>query len=155
MAKSRLILICTVLLSTLSLAQSGDVQHYVILPPHSQASIPPILLWDKGSYASWTPSRADIEGLEAQLHRVAEMKIKGWESTPIRIEHPEKYFRQYVGVRHGGKRQIYINAFYDDPPPSDWQKRLFVVIDGATGYWHAFYDPDTKAFSDLTINGRA
>jgi hypothetical protein len=144
-----------VLLSASSLAEAPNVSRFVVLPSHSQASIPPVLLWDKGSYGSWTPSRTEIEGLEAKLPAIAEMKIRGYESTPIRIEHPDKYFRQYVGVRHGGKRQIYINAFIDDPPPSDWQRRLYVVIDGATSYWHAFYDPDTQTFSDLTINSRA
>ena len=148
-------LLCNVLLSMVSFAQAGEMQHYVLLPPHSQASITPVLLWDKGSYATWTPSRTDIEGLETELPQVSKLKIKGWESTPIRIEHPEKYFRQYVGVRHEGHRRIYINAFIDDPPPPDWQKRLYVVVDGATSYWHAFYDPDTKTFSDLTINARA
>ena len=87
--------------------------------------------------------------------QVAELKIRGWEATNIRIDHPDKYFRQYVGVRHRGKRQIYINAFCDDRPPSDWRTRFYVVIDGATCDWHAFYDPGTKTFSDLTINGRA
>jgi hypothetical protein len=113
------------------------------------------LLWDKGSYASWTPSQADIEAVEERIPQISGLKIRFYESTPLRIENPERYFRQYVGVTHNGKRQIYINAFCDDPPPSDWRSRLYVVIDGATGYWHVFYDPDTKTFSDLTINARA
>jgi hypothetical protein len=86
--------------------------------------------------------------------QVTGLKIRGYETTPIRIDHPDKYFRQYVGVRHHGKRQIYVNAFCFDPPP-DWRKRFYVVIDGDLGFWHAFYDPETKTFSDLTINPRA
>jgi hypothetical protein len=151
----RHVLISIVLFSTLAPAQAPQVQHYVVLPPRSQASILPILLWDKGSYASWTPSQTDVEELDSRLSQISELKIKGWESTIIRIEHPEKYFRQYVGVKHQGKREIYINAFRDDPPPVGWRTRLYVVIDGDIGYWHAFYDPDTKTFSDLTINSRA
>ncbi len=148
-------LIGLVLFFALTPPQVPETQRYVVLPPHSQASIAPVLLWDKGSYSSWTPSQADIEGLEARLSQVSKLKIRGWESTPIRIEHPEKYFRQYIGVRHDGKRRIYINTFCVDPPPSDWRTRLVVVIDGATCFWHAFYDPDTKTFTDLTINPRA
>ena len=109
----------------------------------------------QGQLSSWTPSQTDIEGLESRLSQISRLKIRGWESTPIRIDHPEKYFRQYVGVKHNGKREIYINAFDDDPPPQDWRTRLYVVSDGDIGYWHAFYDPDTKIFSDLTINYRA
>ena len=151
----RCALICIVLLSALAAGQAPQGQRFVILPPQSQATIPPVVLWDKGSYASWTPSQTDIEGLESRLSQISRLKIRGWESTPIRIDHPEKYFRQYVGVKHNGKREIYINAFDDDPPPQDWRTRLYVVSDGDIGYWHAFYDPDTKIFSDLTINYRA
>ncbi len=155
MTMNRHALICIVLFSTLVPAQLPQVQRYAVLPPHSQATILPVLQWDKGSYASWTPSQTDIEGLESKLSQISELKIRSWESTSIRIEHPEKYFRQYVGVKHHGKREIYINAFDDDPPPPGWRTRLYVVVDGDIGYWHAFYDPDTKTFSDLTINARA
>jgi len=148
-------LICIVLFSTIAPAQAPQVQRYVVLPPHSQATVLPVLLWGKGSYASWTPSQTDIEDLELKLPQISELKIKGWESTGIRKDHPEKYFRQYVGVKLHGKREIYINAFCDDPPPPDWRTRLYVVIDGDIGYWHAFYDTNKKTFSDLTINYRA
>ncbi len=143
------------LCAVMSSAQVPMVQRYVVLPHHSQALTPPVLLWDRGSYASWVPSDAEIQILEANIPRISELKIRFYEATPLRIEHPERYFRQYVGVKHNGKRRIYINAFCDDPPPLDWRSRLYVVIDGATGYWHAFYDPDTGTFSDLTVNARA
>src|SRR6185437_990222 len=143
------------LLCTLLPAQTPAVERYVALPSHSQLSIPPVLMWDKGSYASWTPSQADIEGVEQRISHISELKIRGLEATSARIEHPDKYFRQYVGVRHSGKRRIYINAFCVDPPPSDWRKRLYVVYDGATCFWQAFYDPSAGTFSDLTINPRA
>ena len=155
MLKNLYAFIFAIFVGALSFAQTADVQRYIVLPPNSQGFMLPVLLWDKGSYASWTPSRADIEGLEARLSVVSGLKIRGYESTALRIDRPEKYFRQYVGVRHGGRHQIYINAFCDDPPPSNWKKTFYVVIDGDLGYWHAFYDPDTKTFSDLTINPRA
>lgn len=147
--------ICAFLISALLFAQTAERQRYVVLPSNSQGFMLPVLLWDKGSYASWNPGRTDIEDLEAKLSGISALKIRGYESTNLRIEHPERYFRQYIGVRHRGKHQIYINAFCDDPPPSNWQRTFYVVIDGAMGYWHAFYDPETKTFSELTINPRA
>jgi hypothetical protein len=78
----------------------------------------------------------------------------GWSSN-IRIEHPEQWLRQYIGVSPRKQRRIYINAFCDNQPPSDWRDHLYTVIDGATCYWQALYDPVPKTFSNLTINARA
>ena len=148
-------LLCVILYSAFAHSQTAEMQRYVVLRQRSQGAIPPNLLWDHGSYGSWVPSDEEIRTLEANLAHIANLKIRFYESTPLRIEHPETYFRQYVGVMHNGKRRIYVNAFGDDPPPANWRSRLYVVIDGATGYWHAFYDPETQSFSDLTINARA
>lgn len=109
---------------------------------------------DVDSYGSWEPSKAEIDGLEAGLSVVSKMKVKGWPSN-IHIERPERYFRQYIGVSHQRQRRIYINAFCVNPPPSDWLIHLYAVIDGATCFWQALYDPLTKSFSNLTINARA
>lgn len=152
---NRQVLGCSIIFAALANAEAPNVRRYTVLPPHSQGSFAPVLLWDRGSYASWVPSSAEIQTLEANLAQVSELKIRFYESTPLRVAHPEMYFRQYVGVRHNGKRRIYINAFRDDPPPANWQSRLYVVIDGATSYWHAFYDPETRTYSELTINARA
>jgi len=109
---------------------------------------------DGDSYGSWEPSKADIDGLEAGLADVAKMIITGWPSV-VRIEHPERYYRQYIRVSHRNQRRIYINAFCVDPPPPNWRTRLYFVDDGATCFWQALYDPVTKTFSKLTINARA
>jgi len=53
------------------------------------------------------------------------------------------------------RKSIYVNAFCDNPPPATWKKQIYVVVDGWTCYWQAIYDPATKEFSSLTINGRA
>jgi len=81
-----------------------------------------------------------------------------WQSGGRRtfaVEHSEQYFRQYIGVSHRKQRRIYINAFCDNQPPSDWRDHLYTVIDGTPCYWQAVYDPVTKTFSNLTINARA
>jgi hypothetical protein len=142
------------LLVLTGVAQTPQGQRYVVLSSNSESKFPPRLAWDQGSYGSWKPSSEDIQSVEISLYRISEMNIAGW-PPQVRIEHPERYFRQYVGVSNRGERRIYINAFCDDPPPSDWRKRLHVVIDGATCYWQALYDPATKTFSNLTINARA
>lgn len=136
-------------------AQAPQERRFVVLPSHAAPNIPARVMHDVDSHGSWEPSTADIEGLEAGLKRVSLLKITGWPGSNLRIEHPERYLRQYIGVTHRKQHRIYINAFCDDPPPSDWRVHLYTVIDGATCYWQALYDPVTKTFSTLTINARA
>ena len=138
----------------LGAAQTPPNQRYVVLASNSTPIIPACYACDVDSYGSWDPSKPDIDGLEAGLSIVSGMKIKGWPSK-VHIEHPERYFRQYIGVSHREQRRIYINAFCVDPPPSDWRIHLYTVTDGDRCFWQALYDPVTKTFSDLTINARA
>jgi hypothetical protein len=135
-------------------AQVPKEQRYAVLPSRSVPRIPARVMHDVDSYGSWEPSKSEIDGLESDLPHVSELRITGWSSN-IHIEHPEEYFRQYVGVSHRGQRRIYVNAFCVDPPPSDWRDHLYVVVDGATCFWQALYDPIARTFSDLTINARA
>ena len=134
--------------------QGQTEPRFVVLPSNAALTIPARVMGDVDSHGSWEPTRDDIDGLDGRLSQISRLKITGW-SSAIRIEHPERYFRQYIGVTHAGQRRIYINAFCDDPPPSDWRIHLYEVIDGATCYWQALYDPRNKKFSNLTINARA
>lgn len=102
----------------------------------------------------WQPSRADIENLEINLPQIAELTPKGWPPV-VRIEHPPKYYRQYIGVSQGGKRRIFVNAFLNIAYAQDWRNRLVVVRDGDIGFWHAMYDPASQKFSDFEINPHA
>jgi hypothetical protein len=137
-----------------SASTSSQQIKYVVLPWRSVPTIPSRVMGDVERHGSWQPEQTDIDGLEKGLSHISGLNVMGWKSN-IHIEHPEQYFRQYVGVSRKGNRQIYINAFCDDPPPTDWRSHLLVVDDGATCYWQALYDPATKTFSNLTINARA
>ncbi|MGO9796229.1 MAG: hypothetical protein ACLPLZ_09055 [Terracidiphilus sp.] len=132
----------------------GQQQRYIVLPQSAGNLGSFRLFGDDTQLGSWMPSQADVEGLEANLSQISALGETGWKSTR-HIESPERYYRQYMGVTARRKRLIYINAFCDDPPPPDWKTRLLVVADGWTCYWQVFYDPVTKQFSNLTINGRA
>jgi hypothetical protein len=103
---------------------------------------------------SWSPTEANLDTLDANISQISNMKIYGWDSR-IHIDHPEQYFRQYIAVLVDDKEKIFVNAFCDKEPPSNWHDRLFLVIDGATCYWQVLYDPATKQFSNLRINARA
>jgi hypothetical protein len=128
-------------------AQAQQETHFVVLSSSAAKNINAV-------QTTWSPTKVDIDDAEANISQVAILKAEGW-SSMIQIDHPERYFRQYVPVRRAGKRVLYLNAFCDENTPAYWRKRLVIVTDGGTCYWQAFYDPATKKYSHLTINGRA
>jgi hypothetical protein len=127
--------------------QAQQETHYAVLASSAAKYIYAV-------QTAWSPTEADIAKAEAGITQIAMLKAEGWSYT-VHIEHPERYFRQYVPIRHAGTNILYVNAFCDEHPPADWRKRLIIVADGATCYWQAFYDPATKKYSHLTINARA
>ena len=128
-------------------AQAQQETHFVVLSSSAAKSINAV-------QTTWSQTKVDIDDAEANISQVAILQAEGW-SSMIHIDHPERYFRQYVPVRRAGKRVLYLNALCDENPPAYWRKRLVIVADGATCYWQAFYDPATKKYSHLTINSRA
>ena len=145
----KVLIITGILLVQLTASRGQSDQRAVILPQGGAREI--------ARGGTWQPTKEDIAGLEASLEQVSHLKPEnGPASSSDHIEHPEGYFRQYVGVIRAGKRRIYVNAFCSDfPPPPDWQKRLVVILDGGTCVWQAIYDPSAKRFLSLRINGVA
>ena len=138
-------------------APGQQEQRSVLLPAHEVKAVSNRYALERSERydGTWQPSKADLDGLDASLSQISEMKIFGWDSR-IHIERPEQYFRQYVAVKVSGQSRIFINAFrWPDPPPQNWHDHLYVVYDGAIGFWQALYDPYTKRFSNLRINPRA
>jgi hypothetical protein len=115
----------------------------------------------------WAPSPAQVAELERRLPGwLARQNRRPWVNV--------RYFRQYVGVAHGGRRYIYLNAFPADsvrdnvrlfaelkaknhPAASAmpsylsdanyWREHAIVVCDGGGVYWGVEYDPVTHEFS--------
>jgi len=103
--------------------------------------------------ATWQPTETDVRDMESQLSRISLLQGRAVPSA-WRIDHPDQYFRQYVGIVVGKRKLIYINAFCR-ASPADWHKRAVDACDGATCFWGVLYDTTTREFSDLEINGSA
>ncbi|GGA59880.1 hypothetical protein GCM10011507_09270 [Edaphobacter acidisoli] len=89
-----------------------------------QTKIPGGLVTTQGT---WNPMKVDIDRAEASISQIANLKA---ENTSIHIDHPEGYFRQYLPMRQGGRKLLYVNAFCD--PPNYWRTQLVIVMDGGT-----------------------
>ena len=141
-------MLCGLLSITVAVMPIEPRSRYVLLPV---SAVKGIIRYD----GTWVPTKDEVRELEASVGQIATLPIEGWAQAKLHIEHPENYYRQYVPLRREGRRLIYVSALCDDPPPSYWRTRFVVVVDGATCYWQAFYDPATKRYSHLTINARA
>jgi hypothetical protein len=106
---------------------------------------------------AWNPTEAEIHDLEANLHQVSDLSRKS-DRNFTKIEHPETYFRQYVGILQAGQKRIYINAFCGfngNQPPPLWSVHLITVSDGGSCAWQSLYDPSSKTYLELSVNGVA
>lgn len=111
--------------------------------------------WTPEAKESWKPSKEDISTLEDNLSDISVLVADSC-CMGGGIKDPESYIRQYAGIIINGERYIYINAFapevLDGKKPESVKKPV-VICDGGKGFWGALFNPKTKKFSSLAING--
>ena len=148
----KLTIISTLLFAVLGAAGQQSPQS-VVLPTSEAKNLRFFGLPGKVT-GHWNPQKPDIEVLERNLGQVTRLDSRSWGSA-AHIEHPENYYRQYVGVELNNRRMVFVDAFCDLKGLDYWQQHLVIVSDGATCFWQALYDPDSSKFTFLEINGRA
>lgn len=126
---------------------------FVLLPADQ------IGVWTKyfaptSSAETWEPSLGDMNEVEADLPQITTLS-KTDPDPSRRIDNPTEYYRQYLAVSTNGKRKLFLNAICSAHQDANWRKSLIVVEDGGKCFWHAIYDPSTRTFSDLSVNGTA
>ena len=108
---------------------------------------------------AWELTKADIDSLEVDLSQISGLPKKN-KAPWMQIDHPENYFRQYVGVLQAGQKRVYVSAFCqfmdgDSPTSPEWKNHVLLVSDGGNCFWQALYDPSSRRFLELWVNGRA
>ena len=92
--------------------------------------------------------------MESRLSDISRMRSRG-SIKGFQIKHPEKYYRQYVGIVVSNHKLIYVSAISDELVPLNWKQEPVIVCDGEENYWGVIYDTVLGKFSDLYVNGRA
>jgi hypothetical protein len=100
---------------------------------------------------AWKPTEADIQKMEAHLSRIAGLRTESG-VVGVQIEHPDRYYRQYVGIIIENRKFVFINAFCNDKPTEDWGERIIDYCDGGCS-WGVVYDIGTGKFYPLEMNG--
>lgn len=146
-------------------ARRGDTSRRYIVPAARAATF---YNGPRGSVtAFFQPSEAEVAAFAAELPSFLRSKPTRGSlgSTPSTVSSPidsmaddyardiaqslELYRGQFTGVVLGGVRWVFGNFFADDSPISS----PVDVDDGGECYFQVFYNPATRAFSDLSVNG--
>jgi len=91
--------------------------------------------------------------MESRLSRISRLRTRSG-IVGTRIGHPNRYYRQYLGIIIKNRKFIYINGLCEDKPPESWREMLNDVCDGGCN-WGVVYDVATGKFSHLEMNGVA
>jgi len=102
---------------------------------------------------TWAPSKEELTEMESRFAEIRKLTVLECCIQGEKIKDPERFFMQYAGIVLGGKKLIYINAIPGDPGDF-WKEKAVVICDGGTA-WGVLYDPMTKKFSSLAVNGIA
>lgn len=114
-----------------------------------------------GVDGTWIVPQAIIDKLESDLPKLSKLTAQQCCVPGGKVDNPDAYFRQYVGIMIHGKKYVYINAsrasFSDGNARNNdaWKQTPVMVCDGGKGFWGALYDPENGEFSDLAFNGLA
>jgi hypothetical protein len=119
---------------------------YVVLPSPEASKYRTLY----GLIGGWQPTDANLKQIEEDLPEVSRLPAKNRKPDQY-VVHPEQYDRQYIGVFSWGTRMVLVNAFCR--APEYWHQHVVFVFDGGSCYWQALYDPGTRRFSELRING--
>jgi len=144
------ILWCAVLLSMpIAIAQKN--MRFTVLP-ESEAEEATKLCSRPGAPkfdGTWKPTAADVRSLETRLSRISDLR----DVSGARVAHPDRYYRQYIGILVKKRKLIYINALCESFIHEDSAERFTNMCDGGNCFWGAVYDVSTEQFSDLNMNG--
>lgn len=116
-----------------------------------------------GRSGYWVPDSETIAALELALapalNRALEQEVKDRDQRPAAAE----YYRQYIGIRIGGRQVVYINGFHRSaverraatrPELADgWRTTALIVCDGGSYYFGAEFDPATRQVANIRFNG--
>jgi hypothetical protein len=129
---------------------------FVLLPVSETAIFASSVGTLKPPIESWEPTLGDINDLESNLHQISTLSQE-FHDPNRQINDAGQYFRQYLAVEMDGKKIIFVNALcrIDPGDSNDWRKHLIETVDGGKCYWKALFNPSTRTFSNLIVNGIA
>ena len=112
----------------------------------------PPAAWIQVKGGAWTPAAQITADVQSGIQSYVEAQAVSQGRT---LRPWAEYSFQYQGRIEKGVQYIYVNAFCNALGAEDLDLRFRVVLDGGTCFFNVAYDPKTKRFTELRINGEA
>lgn len=133
---------------------SIDTSRYTIIKFDSSTDAD---LFDSGAKPSIL-SNEEIVRIEALVDKkVTEYnKSKKKGIYPLVINHPEKYYKQFIAVTNPiGEKEVWVNCFCSIHNMSSWRKYKVRVMDGGSCYFQLKINLTKNIVYDFGVNGVA
>lgn len=111
-------------------------------------------MFNTSADGAWTPSEADVAGLESGLTAFLQENSDAVNDTSRILSRLPDYERQYFGLVQGGDKLIQAN-FFCDGEDFDWQETAVLVDDGGDCYFQVIYNTGDETYLSLRINGES
>ena len=101
---------------------------------------------------TWKPSAEEIKEMESRLGDIRKLKVLECCMIGAKVSDPESDYLQYAGIVVKRKKLIYINGISRSDPGASWKEKAVVICDGGNA-WGVLYNPRTRKFFGLAMNG--
>ncbi len=100
----------------------------------------------------WDPGSEMLDQIKAKIKAYVRARAK---AQGRELKNWSAYAFQYQGQEENGRKYIFINAFCVIMKHQSPDKEIIVVMDGGSCFFNLKYNPLSKEFFDLFINGEA
>jgi hypothetical protein len=124
----------------------------------TRQALPPeiVILPTAVSAGGWTPDPAMVLETEKALPAYIRAAAAGSDAQLSKdageiLSRYATYKRQYSGLTIDGRLVLVVNAFC--AWTGDWRRHPVLVLDGGACFFQAWFDPKTRKFTLLSVNG--
>ena len=100
----------------------------------------------------WQPEPQVVSELKAKLQPYVESKAQ---AQGRKMRTWSEYTFQYQGQEEKGRKYVLVNALCHKDQRWNLEKQVVVIFDGGSCFFHLKFDPQTRRYYDLIINGEA
>jgi hypothetical protein len=101
---------------------------------------------------AWSPDENVVSDIAASIQTYVQEQAK---ASGKEMKLWSTYTFQYQGRIDYDKKLVFVNALCTKESVKRLQKNIVLVLDGGSCFFNLLYDPTSRKFSNLVVNGDA